>query len=89
MKARKKKKRREPKDKFKYTCAACDQKFATPTDHMMHYVEAHDKDYRRGMVKKLRRSSFCHRCASEMPYDGTGVYKCGCGFTLNADRGAN
>lgn len=83
VKSRKKKKRREPKDKFKYECAACAQKFATPTDHMMHYVAEHDKDYRIGAPKKLRRSSFCARCAGEMPYphDGSGLFRCACGFT--------
>lgn len=83
MKSRRSKKRREPKDKFKYTCVACAQKFATPTDHMIHYVAAHDQDYRIGAAKKLKRSSFCARCAGEMPYphDGSGLFRCACGFT--------
>lgn len=85
-KSRKKKKRREPKDKFKYECAACAKKFMTPTEHMLHYVAAHDQDYRPGAAKKLKRSSFCARCAGEMPYphDGSGVYRCACGFTREA-----
>jgi DNA-directed RNA polymerase subunit RPC12/RpoP len=87
--ARRKKKRREPpRDKLKYTCAACTQRFETPHDQMMHYTAVHDGEYRRGAAKKLKRSLFCARCAGEMPHDGTGVWRCACGFTREAPPGS-
>jgi hypothetical protein len=59
---------RVPKDRTKYECLYCKERFIKMTDHMSHVIEQHDIGYRERGQRSLRPIS-CWGCggAHEMP----------------------
>lgn len=50
-----------PKDKTKYECAYCGERFVKMLDHMSHVIEKHDIGFRE-QKDRLRRSVSCWHC---------------------------
>ena len=59
----------------------CGKLFASINDKMIHYIKVHDHEYGPG-GKQLYRTVSCWRCASQMPRDEDGRYRCSCGFAM-------
>jgi len=59
-----------------HACVSCAEVFSSAQEKASHWVAVHD----RGFVKpghRMKRTSFCWRCASEIP---VGVTVCACGW---------
>jgi len=52
---------RVPKDRTKYECLYCKERFVKMTDHMSHVIEQHDIGYRERGQRSLRPIS-CWGC---------------------------
>lgn len=81
---KKKKKAAAKKPKHQHECAACGALFSKIIDHMNHYIENHDAEYRNGRdgSKKLYRKASCWSCAKEIRRSDDGRYRCSCGYVL-------
>lgn len=68
-----------------HACVSCAEVFPSAWEKASHWAAAHH----RGRVvpdERIRRTSFCWRCASEIP---VGVLSCACGFTHHNNKGEN
>jgi hypothetical protein len=75
-----------PKDKAKYECAYCLERFVKITDHMNHVIEAHDTGFRE-REDRLRRPISCWHCGTADVYPSGDVnwFYCSCGWELPRD----
>jgi hypothetical protein len=62
---------RELKDKTKYECAYCGERFIKMHDHMSHVLEQHDKGYRE-RKDRLQRPISCWGCQNSEVKKGDG-----------------
>jgi hypothetical protein len=62
---------RELKDKTKYECAYCGERFIKMLDHMSHVIEQHDKGFREKEDRLLRPIS-CWGCGKAEVKKGDG-----------------
>lgn len=71
------------KDKTKYECAYCGERFVKMLDHMSHVIERHDTGFRE-RKDRLRRSVSCWQCRIVDVYmNAEGWFKCEqCGWEL-------
>jgi DNA-directed RNA polymerase subunit RPC12/RpoP len=72
------------KDKTKYECAHCGERFVKMHDHMSHVIEQHDTGYK-PHGQRLMRKVTCWRCNGEMNvpnFDAGEWWNCDCGFEL-------
>lgn len=58
------------------TCAYCGEEFPSISEHASHIVAVHSTGFVPRSERRLRRSSACWSCASEIPATAT---HCGCG----------
>jgi transcription elongation factor Elf1 len=74
-----------PKDKTKYECAYCGERFIKMHDHMSHVIEQHDTGYRE-RKDRLQRPITCWGCAKAEVTKGDGPdgwFICqACGYEL-------
>lgn len=74
---------RTAKDKTKYECAYCGQRFVKMSEHMDHVITEHDKGFRE-REDRLRRSVSCWRCGTRDVYMSgeDNWFYCDCGWVL-------
>ena len=67
------------KTKSTYQCQVCNEQFSNITDHMLHYMKAHDDGYKEHADRR-RRAIACRGCAKELPAN---IFHCeSCGWEL-------
>ena len=64
------------KTKTTCVCMVCDQQFKNITDHMIHYVKAHDEGYKEHSQRR-RRGISCRGCAKQLPANIFHCESCG------------
>ena len=74
---------RVTKDKTKYECAYCHERFIKMTDHMNHVIENHDQGYRE-REDRLQRPVSCWSCGTVDVYPSgeDNWFYCSCGWEL-------
>ena len=71
------------KDKTKYECAHCGERFIKMFDHMSHVIEQHDTGYKE-REDRLRRPISCWHCGTKDVYPSgeDNWFYCDCGWEL-------
>lgn len=74
---------REVKDKTKYECGYCGQRFVKMFDHMDHVISVHDTGYKE-QSERLRRPISCWHCGTRDVYPSgeDDWFYCDCGWEL-------
>lgn len=81
---------RAKKDKTKYECGYCGERFEKGADHASHVLEKHDIGFVKDRDKRLKRPVTCWRGGNhDMFPDENGEYHCECGFSLPKDWKTN
>ena len=71
------------KTKSTFQCQVCDEQFSNITDHMLHYMKAHDDGYKEHADRR-RRAIACRGCAKELPAN---IFHCeSCGWKLTTTK---
>jgi hypothetical protein len=63
------------KSKATCVCMVCDEQFSNITDHMLHYMKAHDEGFKEQKDRR-KRSVTCGKCLGEIK---TADLICACG----------
>ena len=71
------------KTKSTCQCQVCGEQFKNITDHMLHYMRAHDDGYKEHADRR-RRAIACRGCAKELPAN---IFHCeSCGLKLTTTK---
>ena len=71
------------KTKATCQCQVCGEQFTNITDHMLHYMRAHDDGYKEHADRR-RRAIACRGCAKELPAN---IFHCeSCGWKLTTTK---